>query len=74
MEKRKKDMGQARENVVDYRYKNVTRLNIPPAGLAVRGPEELASLKKSLRSHEPWLEWAGIACRFTSFLTHHQAI
>ncbi|MCX5845607.1 MAG: hypothetical protein NTW12_04505 [Deltaproteobacteria bacterium] len=118
MRKRKADASKAGENVVDYRYKTVTRLNIPSAGLEARGeiarekrikcaynphlapalrfdgtgraddieklideagkrqrgPEELASLKESLRSHEPWLEWAGIACGFTSLLTYHQAI
>jgi hypothetical protein len=32
MRKRKADAGQAGENIVDYRHKSVTRLNIPPAG------------------------------------------
>jgi len=35
MAKRKKDV-ESGENVVDYRHKNVTRLNIPPAGLTAR--------------------------------------
>ena len=38
MRKRKTDMGQAgAENVVDYQHKSMTRLNILPAGLEVRG-------------------------------------
>jgi adenine-specific DNA-methyltransferase len=91
------------DNVLDYRHKNVSRLNIPPAGLEARGPlvrekkiryaynphlaptlrfdatgqvdrveelvkeagrrklepAELAVLESALRTHEPWLEWAG---------------
>jgi len=35
MAKRKTTKGKAGENVVDYRHKTVTRLNIPPAGLVV---------------------------------------
>jgi adenine-specific DNA-methyltransferase len=38
MKKQKGSPGQDGENVVDYRHKNVTRLNIPPAGLTARGP------------------------------------
>lgn len=37
MPKKKQTNGPAGENVVDYRHKGVTRLNIPPAGLAARG-------------------------------------
>lgn len=37
MRKRKVDTVKAGENVVDYRHKTVTRLNIPPAGLERRG-------------------------------------
>ena len=37
MAKKKNSNGPAGENVVDYRHKGVTRLNIPPAGLAARG-------------------------------------
>ena len=37
MSKRKVNDSLTGENVVDYRHKNVTRLNIPPAGLAARG-------------------------------------
>jgi adenine-specific DNA-methyltransferase len=103
MAKRKSANGSADANVVDYRHKGVSRLNIPPAGLAARGeiarepklkwaynphlapalrfdaagapdalqgivdaasrrvltPEELATLSAALRTHEPWLEWAG---------------
>lgn len=38
MKKPKRTADQGGENVLDYRHKNVTRLNIPPAGLAARGP------------------------------------
>ena len=38
MKKQKGSPGQDGENVVDYRHKNVTRLNIPPSGLTARGP------------------------------------
>ncbi|NUN92891.1 MAG: site-specific DNA-methyltransferase [Verrucomicrobiae bacterium] len=48
MAKKKKTNGPAGENVVDYRHKGVTRLNIPPAGLAARG-----QIVK-----EPKLKWA----------------
>jgi hypothetical protein len=37
MARRKKTSEQAGENVVDYRHKSVTRINIPPAGLTARG-------------------------------------
>jgi adenine-specific DNA-methyltransferase len=37
MKKRKGSVSQAGEDVVDYRHKNVARLNIPPAGLSARG-------------------------------------
>ncbi|MBI2852417.1 MAG: hypothetical protein HYX84_04885 [Chloroflexi bacterium] len=103
MAKRKDDDKPTGDNVLDYRHKNVTRLNIPPAGLEARGslskekkirfaynphlaptlrfdatgqtdrlaelidaagkrklePAELAILQDALRTHEPWLEWAG---------------
>ncbi len=48
MAKKKNSNGPAGENVVDYRHKGVTRLNIPPAGLAARG-----QIVK-----EPKLKWA----------------
>lgn len=48
MAKKKKTNGPAGENVIDYRHKGVTRLNIPPAGLAARG-----QIVK-----EPKLKWA----------------
>ena len=45
MRKKKTDAGKAgAENVVDYRHKNVKRLNIPPAGLEARG--EIAREKR----------------------------
>ena len=37
MARQKKKTEKAGENVVDYRHKNVKRLNIPPAGLTARG-------------------------------------
>ena len=37
MTKRKTEPGKSGEKVVDYRHKNVTRLNIPPAGLEAEG-------------------------------------
>lgn len=37
MARKKKTDGPVAEPVVDYRHKGVTRLNIPPAGLAARG-------------------------------------
>jgi|GEM_PF-482802 len=36
MPKRKQNLKEAGEGVVDYRHKTVTRLNIPPAGLEAR--------------------------------------
>ncbi len=47
MAKSKLENGSKAENVVDYRHKGVSRLNIPPAGLAARG--EIAK--------EPKLKW-----------------
>ena len=37
MARGKKKTDKVGENVVDYRHKSVTRLNIPPAGLTARG-------------------------------------
>ena len=54
MRKRKMDAGKAgAENVVDYRHKNVTRLNIPPAGLEARG--EIAREKRIKWAYNPHL-------------------
>src|SRR4030042_4881592 len=54
MRKRKADAGKAgAENVVDYRHKNVTRLNIPPAGLEARG--EIAREKRIKWAYNPHL-------------------
>src|SRR4030042_96650 len=53
MRKRKTDTGQAGENVVDYRHKRVTRLNIPPAGLEARG--EIAKEKRIKWAYNPHL-------------------
>jgi adenine-specific DNA-methyltransferase len=53
MKKRKMDTGNAGENVVDYRHKNVTRLNIPPAGLEARG--EIAREKRIKWAYNPHL-------------------
>jgi adenine-specific DNA-methyltransferase len=53
MRKRNPDAGQAGENVVDYRHKNVTRLNIPPAGLEARG--EIAREKRIQYAYNPHL-------------------
>ena len=53
MRKRKTDTGQAGENVVDYRHKRVTRLNIPPAGLEARG--EIAREKRIRWAYKPHL-------------------
>ena len=53
MKKRKKDTGQVGENVVDYRHKSVTRLNIPPAGLEARG--EIAREKRIKWAYNPHL-------------------
>ena len=43
----------AEENVVDYRHKGVTRLNIPPAGLAARG--HIVKEKKLKYAYNPHL-------------------
>ncbi len=48
MAKKKNANGPAAPVAVDYRHKGVTRLNIPPAGLAARG--QIA--------REPKLKWA----------------
>ena len=53
MKKRKTDAGNAGESVVDYRHKNVTRLNIPPAGLEARG--EIAREKRIKWAYNPSL-------------------
>jgi len=53
MRKRKTNTGQSGENVVDYRHKNVTRLNIPPAGLEARG--EVAREKRIQYAYNPHL-------------------
>ncbi|MDO8722093.1 MAG: hypothetical protein Q7J31_07665 [Syntrophales bacterium] len=53
MKKRKTDAGKAGENVVDYRHKNVTRLNIPPAGLEARG--EIVKEKRIKWAYNPHL-------------------
>ncbi|MBU2053375.1 MAG: site-specific DNA-methyltransferase [Proteobacteria bacterium] len=53
MKKRKADVGQAGEGVVDYRHKNVTRLNIPPSGLEARG--EIAREKRIKWAYNPHL-------------------
>ena len=54
MRKKKTDAGKAgAENVVDYRHKNVTRLNIPPAGLEARG--EIAREKRIKWAYNPHL-------------------
>ncbi len=53
MKKRKADAEKAGEKVVDYRHKNVTRLNIPPAGLEARGP--IAKEKRIQYAYNPHL-------------------
>ena len=53
MSKRKSNDPQSSENVVDYRHKNVTRLNIPPAGLAARG--QIAKEKQIKFAYNPHL-------------------
>lgn len=53
MTRRKKNGEQAGGNVVDYRHKSVTRLNIPPAGLAARG--KIAKEKKIKYAYNPHL-------------------
>lgn len=53
MKKRKADVGQAGENVVDYRHKTSKRLNIPPAGLEARG--EIVREKRIQWAYNPHL-------------------
>jgi len=53
MARQKKKIENADENVVDYRHKNVKRLNIPPAGLTARG--EIVREKKVRCAYNPHL-------------------
>ena len=53
MSKRKSNDSMNGENVVDYRHKNVMRLNIPPAGLAARG--QIAREKQIKFAYNPHL-------------------
>ncbi len=53
MPRKKKADNEADEPVVDYRHRNVTRLNIPPAGLAARG--DIAREKKIRYAYNPHL-------------------
>lgn len=53
MAKRKGKRGANQENVIDYRHKNVTRLNIPPAGLVARG--QITKEKKITYAYNPHL-------------------
>jgi hypothetical protein len=53
MSKRKANDPQSGDNVVDYRHKNVTRLNIPPAGLAAHG--QIAKEKQIKFAYNPHL-------------------
>lgn len=53
MVRQKKKTEKVGENVVDYRHKNVKRLNIPPAGLAARG--EIVREKKVRYAYNPHL-------------------
>jgi hypothetical protein len=53
MKNRKAKANQAGENVIDYRYKNVKRLNILPAGLQARG--EIAREKRIKWAYNPGL-------------------
>jgi adenine-specific DNA-methyltransferase len=53
MARQKKKTEKAGENVVDYRHKNVKRLNIPPAGLTARG--EIVREKKVRYAYNPHL-------------------
>jgi len=53
MRKRKTDVGQAGDNVVDYRHRTSKRLNIPPAGLEARG--EIAKEKRIKWAYNPHL-------------------
>ena len=50
---KKRRAEKAGENVVDYRHKNVKRLNIPPAGLTARG--EIVREKKVRYAYNPHL-------------------
>jgi adenine-specific DNA-methyltransferase len=53
MSRRKGNDSLTDENVVDYRHINVTRLNIPPAGLAARG--QIAREKQIKFAYNPHL-------------------
>jgi adenine-specific DNA-methyltransferase len=53
MARQKKKTEKAGENGVDYRHKNVKRLNIPPAGLTARG--EIVREKKVRYAYNPHL-------------------
>ena len=53
MKKRKARNEPADNNVTDYRHKNVTRLNIPPARLAARG--KITKEKKIKYAYNPHL-------------------
>ncbi len=53
MARKRKKTEKAGENVVDYRHKNVKRLNIPPAGLTARG--EIVREKKVRYAYNPHL-------------------
>jgi len=53
MARQKKKTEKAGENVVDYRHKNVKRLNIPPAGLTARG--HIVREKKVRYAYNPHL-------------------
>jgi adenine-specific DNA-methyltransferase len=53
MARQRKKTDKTGENVVDYRHKNVKRLNIPPAGLTARG--EIIREKKVRYAYNPHL-------------------
>ena len=53
MRKQKTDTSKTGENAVDYRHRNVTRLNIPPAGLEARG--EIARERRIKYAYNPHL-------------------
>ncbi len=53
MARQKKKTEKTSDNVVDYRHKNVKRLNIPPAGLTARG--EIVREKKVRYAYNPHL-------------------
>ncbi|MEW6033943.1 MAG: DNA methyltransferase [Chloroflexota bacterium] len=53
MSKRRGSDPQGGDKVADYRHKNVTRLNIPPAGLAARG--QIVKEKKLKYAYNPHL-------------------